>query len=121
MSIDFLINGVAIQTPQELTVGLQTIDADSSGRNANGEMVRDVIAEKVKLTVKWGPLNSVNMANILRNINGTFFPIRYFDPKEGGLVTKTFYSGDRSAAVYSWNEKFQKLMWQNLSVDFIEQ
>lgn len=38
------INGVTVKTPKEFSVDISTIDADSSGRNANGEMVRDVIA-----------------------------------------------------------------------------
>lgn len=121
MSEHLIINGVNLKTPKSFSVGIQSIDSSSSGRNANGDMVRDVIAQKVKLEVEWGPLNAVDMGEILRNIDSAFFTVRYFDPKEAGMLTKTFYAGDRSSPVYSWNEKFQEHMWQGLKVDFVEQ
>jgi hypothetical protein len=121
MAVIFTLNGVTVKTPQNFSVGVQTIDADSSGRNADGRMVRDVVAEKTKLQVKWGSLSSFEMSQILRVIQAPFFKIQYFDPTEGGHLTKTFYCGDRSAPVYSWNEKYQQSMWESLSVNFIEQ
>ena len=48
MSAELQFNGVTVKTPKEFSVSISTIDADSSGRNANGEMVRDVIAQKTK-------------------------------------------------------------------------
>lgn len=120
MSGNFLINGVAVKTPQEFSVGIQSIDADSSGRNAAGQMVRDVVAEKVKLQVKWGALSALEMSIILKNIRTNFFPIHYFDPLQNGMTTKIFYCGDRTALVYSWHEQLDRCMWESLSVNFIE-
>jgi hypothetical protein len=37
---------------------------------------------------------------------------------EGGIVTKTFYVGDRSAPAYSWHDKLPK--WEGLTMSFIE-
>ena len=51
MSAELQFNGVTVKTPKEFSVSISTIDADSSGRNANGEMVRDVIAQKTKLNI----------------------------------------------------------------------
>lgn len=121
MAVSFTINGVSVKTPQEFSVGVQSIDADSSGRNADGKMVRDVIAEKVKLQVKWGALSPLEMSTILRNIQSAFFVIKYFDPTEGGMLSKTFYCGDRTSPTYSWHEKYKQNMWESLSVNFIEQ
>lgn len=121
MAVNFLINGVAVKAPQELSVGVQSIDADSSGRNADGRMVRDVVAEKVKLQVKWGALSPFEMSTILRNIQSAFFAINYFDPTEGGMLTRVFYCGDRTTPVYSWNPKYEQNMWESLAVNFIEQ
>lgn len=117
---NLLINGVEVKPPQEFSVTLNTIDADSSGRNANGTMVRDIITQKVKIEAKWGPLSSSESSIILKAVKGKFFTINYPDPEEGKQMTKTFYVGDRSAPAYSWNEKFKRVEWSGLSMNFIE-
>ncbi|MGL9969422.1 DUF6711 family protein [Enterococcus sp. DIV1420a] len=115
------INGISVRYPKEFAVGLQTIDADSSGRNANGEMVRDVIAEKTKLTMKWGPLSDSEVSSLLQSVKSSFFQVEYPDPVIGRQRIKVFYVGDRTAPSYSWNSKFEELKWEGLSMDFIEQ
>ena len=69
MSTELQFNGVTVKTPKEFSVSISTIDADSSGRNENGEMVRDVIAQKTKLNIKWGPLSDSEVSDILQRIN----------------------------------------------------
>ncbi|MBD9846478.1 hypothetical protein IHP33_12180 [Enterococcus faecalis] len=118
--MEFLIDNNKVKMPKELSVNIQTLDSGSSGRNANGTMVRDIIAKKTKLDVKWGPLSTSEVSLILRLIDRSSFSIRYFDPQEGGMITKKFYCGDRSTPVYSWNDIFSAMMWQGLSVPFIE-
>lgn len=113
------INGVSVKPPQELQVSHQTIDADSTGRNANGDMVRDIIAKKVKIDCVWGPLSNNEIKTLLNAVDRSFFSVTYPDPQKG-ITTKTFYVGDRTAPVYSLNPKFNKIMWQNLSMNFVE-
>lgn len=114
------INGVSVKTPQKFQVGYQTIDADSSGRNANGEMVRDIIAQKVKLEIEWGPLDDATASALLKAIKSVFFSVSYPDAETGSQQTKTFYSGDRTLPSYSWNDKFSAIKWQSFSANFIE-
>ena len=114
------INGTEISPPQDFAVTLHTMDADSSGRNANGRMVRDIIAQKVKLECTWGALNPTQAQTILRLIRSPFFTISYIDPEGGAMTTKTFYAGDRSAPSYSWNPRFRRMAWEGLRVNFIE-
>lgn len=114
------INGATVKIPRKFQVGYQTIDADSSGRNANGEMVRDIIAQKVKLEIEWGPLDDSTASSLLKAIKGEFFTVDYPDAETGGQITKTFYSGDRSLPTYSWNDKFTKIKWESFSANFIE-
>lgn len=52
--MDFLIAGSKVATPKELTVSIQTLDSGSSGRNANGDMVRDILGRKTKLDANGG-------------------------------------------------------------------
>lgn len=113
-------DGTTVKTPKEFSVSISDIDADSSGRNANGEMVRDVIAQKTKISIKWGPLSDVEISNILQKINKPFFVVVYPDPQIGRQRSKTFYAGDSTMPSYSWNDKFQAMKWENLSINLIE-
>lgn len=114
------INGVKVKTPQKFSVAVQTIDSESSGRNASGTMVRDIIGEKVKLDINWGPLSDAEVSAILTKVSSSFFTVTYPDPETGAMETKTFYVGDRTAPSYSWSEKLKTLKWQGLSMNFIE-
>lgn len=120
MSGRLSIEGVDVKTPKEFSVTLNTIDADSSGRNANGTMTRDVITQKVKIEAKWGPLSDSEASLILKAVKKKFFSMSYPDPELGYMGTKTFYCGDRSLPAYSWNEKFESMKWEGLSMNFIE-
>ena len=120
MSAILQIDGVTVKFPKEFSVNVETIDADSSGRNANGEMVRDVIAQKTKLTLKWGPLSDSEVSDILQRINNPFFVVVYPDPQLGRQKSKTFYAGASTMPSYSWNDKFKTMKWQELSVNMIE-
>lgn len=114
-----VLNGVSVKAPKSLKVTVQDVDGQSS-RTAAGTMVRDRIAVKRKLECEWGPLSQTEISQILSAISGVFLPITYPDP-QNGQTTKTFYAGDRSSPIYSFHEKFNKMMWTGLSVNFIEQ
>ncbi len=111
------INGVTIKTPKKFTVGIQAVDGES-GRNANGDMVRDYIATKRKADLEWGALSDAEISPILQAVMSPFFEVTYPDPMVGGITTKTFYVGDRSSPSYSWHDKLPK--WEGLTMSFIE-
>lgn len=109
-----------VKTPQEFSVGIQDIDGES-GRNAQGNMVRDRIAVKAKLDCKWGPLSDSEISAVLTAVKSAFFDVTYPDPEVGGQSTKRFYVGDRTMPSYSWNDKFSSAKWESLSMNFVEQ
>lgn len=113
------INGVSVKTPKSLKVLVQDVDGQST-RNAAGRMVRDRIAVKRKLECEWGPLSQSEIATLYNAMSGAFFNVMYTDP-QNGQTSKVFYAGDRSSPIYSFNPKFQQMMWQGLSVNFVEQ
>lgn len=119
MSVYLKIGGVTVKPPQEFSVSPETIDADSSGRNASGNMVRNIITKKRRLECVWGPLSDAEVSAILNAIDKPSFSVTYPDPQTG-MTTKNFYAGTPSAPSYSWNEKFSQVKWQGLSVNFIE-
>jgi hypothetical protein len=120
MAYYLAINGAQVKAPASLEVAIQDIDTKAS-RDANGLLHRDRVAIKRKLTVKWGPLTVSECSAILKAISGQFFSCTYLDPQEGSMVTKTFYTGDRTTPVYTFNPATLEYIWQNLSADFIEQ
>ena len=118
--IFFQIGDTVVKTPKEYTISQHTIDADSTGRNANGEMIRDVVAQKTKLSCVWGPMTIIELQTILNLIQSPFFQITYIDSEIGIMTTKTFYCGDRDATSYSWHPNFRNIIWKDTRVNFIE-
>ena len=109
------INGVKVKSPESFQVDISDLDGEAT-RNAKGEMIRDRIAIKRKLSIEWGLLDMNEISTLLQAVKDEFFICSYPDPMEGKVVTKTFYVGDRSAPYYS--DVFKK--WTGLSMNFTE-
>lgn len=110
------LNGVAVAAPVSLQVSLQDLDAETSGRNIKGQMMRDRIAGgKRKINIKWGPLTGSEIGTILNAVSGVFFSVSYPDPISG-QKTITAYVGDRSAALLNYATG----RWLDLSFNLIE-
>lgn len=113
------IGGVSVSDPSEMTWTLTDISSDSSGRNAQGDMLKDRIAQKVKLSCKWAYLSQANAAGLLGAVNANiFFSVTYPDPLQGATVTRTFYVGDRTAPLFAVQNGVPG--WQNIAFDFIQ-
>lgn len=113
---NLLINGAAVVAPKSFQVGIQDVDGET-GRNANGDMVRDRITTKRKLECEWGALSQSEASQILNAVSGVFFSVSYPDPIEG-QTTKTFYVGDRTSPIYTFTNKFKP--WSGLKFNLIE-
>ena len=111
-----IINGVTVVAPKSFQVAIQDIDGET-GRDANGNMVRDRVTTKRKLDCEWGMLTQSEISVLLNNVKSVFFSISYPDPIEG-QVTKTFYVGDRTSPAYSFTSKLKP--WSGLKMNFIE-
>ena len=114
----FLINGKNVPQPAEVVYNRYDLDSEDSFRSLSGEMQRDRVAVKVKLECRWNGLTSAQMSQLLKAMDDVFFEITYFDPFEGGTLTKTFYVGDRSAPIYSIANN--KVIFKSFSANFIE-
>ncbi len=113
------VNDTVLSTPAEVTWALQDISSPNSGRTLDGVMHKDRVAQKVKLTCKWGAMPFSEASTLLKNVNSQVnFHLTYFDVMQNGLRTATFYVGDRTAP-YLWvwdNDGYVK----DVSFDFIE-
>ena len=113
------INGVAIAAPKSFKVDISDIDGESN-RNAKGELLRDRIATKRKLQCEWPPLEMAEISTLLKAVKDVYFNVEYPDPMEGLFLVKTFYVGDRSTPAYQYNKTTGKMLWEGLSMNFIE-
>lgn len=95
-----------VPTPQSYGWSLEDLDSEEgTGRNnATGEMFRDRVATKRKLSFTWPPLSVADTSTLLKalspddDVKGqVFISVRYLDAREGNYLTKTFYAGPRSA------------------------
>lgn len=111
------INATTIATPKSLKVSISDLDGETN-RNAKGNLIRDRIAVKRKISCEWAPLNMNEVSALLQAVQNVFFAVEYPDPMEGSLQTKTFYVGDRTMPLY--REKSGIYLWEGLSMDFIE-
>ena len=113
-------NGAVVLLPEpgSLSVDIQDLDSGKSGRNQKGEMFRDRIAVKRKLTCKFLPLTSDDMKKVLEAVSDKFFDIEYPDPMTGTRRTITAYVGDRSAPVYIIKDGVP--MWDEMTLSIVE-
>lgn len=111
-----IINGVAVVPPKSFQVSINDVDGET-GRNANGDMVRDRITTKRKLECEWGMLSQTEMSIIQNAVSPVFFSVSYPDPVLG-YTSGTFYVGDRSSPAYSFNQTLKP--WSGLKFSLVE-
>lgn len=100
------INGVDIPTPSDYSVGIQ--DISKAERNANGTMIKELIATKRKLDLQWKYLTKEQISQIFGLISNNFFTVEYVDPQTNGVKTGTFYSGDRKCGMLDFQNSIPR-------------
>lgn len=116
-------DGSALPEPAHggFSISVQDVDSASTGRGADGNMIRDRVAIKRKINLKFPPLTTSEMSNILSAVSGVSFSVEYPDPVSGTTGSGTFYCGDRTAPVYKVNDtKTGVELWENVSFNLIE-
>lgn len=113
-----VVNGNTLY-PSGVTWGLQDVSAPDAGRTLDAVMHKQMIAQKVKLSLSWQNVTGDVAAQVLNCFQPEYFNVTYLDPLTNGMVTKNFYAGDRSAVVYTWADGFGNI-YSNISFDIIE-
>ena len=111
------INNINIVQPSEMTVEIQKVGSDIQA--FSGKITTDLIATKRIITCKWSGLLASEMATILTQLDNNTVSVRYFDPKQGQELTKTFIPSGLSAPAYSLVSG--KEIWNELTVTLTEQ
>lgn len=112
------IGNWAAPTPSSMQIGVSDISSDNAGRNAAGEMLKDKITQKVKLSCTWDWLENAQCSALLQAVDPIYFSVTYPDPKTGANRTATMYCGDRTAPVYQIKNDVPG--WKDVSFDLIE-
>lgn len=116
-----LLDGNTLPTPaiKGATFSVQDIDSAETGRNQNGDMIRERVATKIKWQLTFPPLSRKMLAPLLNALSPIQFQFTYPDPyKTSGTTTKTCYVGDRTTPIYSMVSGVP--MWESVSFSIVE-
>lgn len=99
-----------------LKVGYETLVSDSSGRNANGDTVLDIINMKRKLYVTLRHTTFTEMMDFLEAVDDYQVSVTYLDPKTGTVQTIDAYTGTPEPEYYN----VSKTIFKPMTLNFIE-
>ena len=110
------VNGVAYPDPDSYKPSIEPLGEWE--RNANGDLVGDLIAYKAKLTMTWGVLDGEKFMLLLNAKNPFFVTVRYFDPRVNGYSTGEFYASPKSGelALRTPTQTF----WKGVAFNLVE-
>lgn len=117
------INGKQLEC-SSYTFAKMELDLDS-GRNLNGIMERNVLAHHPrKLTIKFPPMNSTEMINLLAVLDNSSLTVNAFNPFTGAYENMTMYHGDLIPEIY-WNgtnptTNTQEILYKEFQVELVE-
>lgn len=100
-----------------LKVGYETLVADTSARNANGDMTIDITAKKIKLYVTLRHTTDNEMSNFLKAIQNYVIEVTYRDSKTKALKTITCYTGTPEAEYFTISDR---TLYKPMQLNFIE-
>lgn len=98
---------------------LSDIDAPESGRTMDAVMHRGRVASKVRLDITCRPLTSSEASIVLSAIRPEWVTVKYYDPEQGAVFTKTMYSNNRKSTFLQHRERLGDL-WQVDTFPLIE-
>ena len=116
------VGATTFPNPSTYEIGLSDIVGTETNRSANGYLLADKIADKIKITLAWRYLTNAQYVSIMTAINANFFfSVIYHDPRTGTTATKTMYSGDRTSGIFKYNQDTNTITgWADVKFSLIE-
>lgn len=123
--LQILYNGtwVSLPDPQSMKVNNYDLDSgDATGRNQNGELLRDRVAIKEKLELTFPPMYRADYQAILNMVKEEFFTVKYWSDYYGCVREATMYVGDRTIELYYMQDQNNPALGlaKTISMNFIE-
>lgn len=103
---------------KSMKIGYETLVAENSGRNANGDTVLDVVNKKAKLYVTFIPMDGSDMASLLSAISNFVIPVTYRDSTTNSMQTINCYTGTPEPTYY-WIHG-DSVLYKEMQLNFIE-
>lgn len=100
-----------------LKIGYETLVAEGSGRNANGDTVLDVVNRKVKVYVTFRPMFPSDMVPFFTLIKDYVVNVTYLDAQTNTLKTAQCYHGTPEPEYYHIGNE---IIFKEFSLNFIE-
>lgn len=100
-----------------LKIGYETLLAENSGRNANGDTVIDIINRKVKVYATFRPMFDNEMVEFLNLIKDFVVNVSFRDSKTNQLTTIQCYTGTPEPEYYHIGDQ---VIYKDFSLNFIE-
>lgn len=112
------VDGVKIPTPSVLTWVKQDISASDAERTDDTIMHKNKVGEKVTLKAQWNGKRPADVSKVLKAFAPEYVKVNYPDPEENKNLTKTFYTGDKTAVYSCWT--VNNKLYESVSFDLIE-
>lgn len=101
-----------------LKIGYETLVSDSSGRNAAGDTVIDIINKKIKVYVTLRHTTGEEMRAFMNAIKSYVVNVSFLDPKTNELTTINSYTGTPEPEYYTIQPTH--VIYKPMSLNFIE-
>lgn len=111
------VNGTGI-TPSKMKISIQDISSPDAGRTLDGVMHKDVVASKRTIDLTFNGKRPDEVSSILKLFEPVYVDISFHDPREGKVITKTFYTGDINAESKIWT--VNNKIYSSISFSVIE-
>ncbi|MCL2376298.1 MAG: hypothetical protein FWC76_02765 [Defluviitaleaceae bacterium] len=110
------IDGGRLPSPDTFSIGYETIG--SFERNANGNLVGDLVAVKVAISASWRMLDNASFKRILGGTKPFFANVEYYDPERGARVTKLMHTRPGGGKVAL--DAAGQIWWKDVACVFVE-
>ena len=113
----FKVNGVDCPTPSKFGWSRQRVSSPDSGRTLDAVMHVNQVAQKEKIELAWNAPDYDKASTILTLFDAEYIDVTYRSPLTNSIVTKKFYTGDRSGSTYWW---LNNGLFETISFNIIE-
>ena len=114
-----MISGKEMPKVKSITISREPIWSKNAGRSADGTMLGDIVAQKLKLEIVFSPMSDANAAILDAAITPAFFVAKFRNPGTGKTEEHTMYSSGPKYPVYSYVDGFPRYV--GVGVSLIEQ
>jgi len=111
------VNGVYLKSPSVFSPSLHDNSASDAGRvqDGNDTMYKNRTSQKWSISIAWNGLSASDMSTIMQAFNAEYIMLTFTSPLTNTVITKEFYTGDKSAPVKIWtvnNKRYEQLSFE---------